>query len=58
MDLAQPPVFGKGAGCDLAMDTCTNFMSKNPWQNYYCPAPRENSEPQSCQLSLSHQFLF
>lgn len=44
MDLAQAPVFGKGAGCDLAMDTCTNFMAKNPWQNYYCPAKNENTD--------------
>lgn len=52
MDLAQAPVFGKGAGCDLAMDTCTNFMAKNPWQNYYCPAKNENSEARTVSASM------
>lgn len=44
MDLAQPPVFGKGAGCDLAMGTCANFVAKNPWQNFYCAPKTENSK--------------
>ncbi|KAF6258812.1 hypothetical protein COO60DRAFT_1516905 [Scenedesmus sp. NREL 46B-D3] len=32
MDLAQAPVFGKGAG------------SKNPWQNFYCAPKTENTD--------------
>ncbi|KAF8061962.1 leishmanolysin-like peptidase [Scenedesmus sp. PABB004] len=44
MDLAQPANFGKGAGCDLAMESCGTFLARNPRQNYYCPADRENAD--------------
>eukprot|EP00775_Hariotina_reticulata_P005454 gene5454-5688_t len=39
-DLAQPALFGAGAGCDLAMGPCNTFIEKNPQQNLYCTANR------------------
>ena len=44
MDLAQPALFGKGAGCELLKEMCEAYIQKNPSQNYYCPADRKDSE--------------
>lgn len=41
-DLAQPALFGAGAGCDLAMDTCQAYVAKTPGQNLYCPADKKD----------------
>lgn len=44
MDYAQPAVFGRNGGCDLAMDTCGAVIKNNPLQNWYCPANRVDGE--------------
>lgn len=44
MELAQPSVFGKGAGCDLLKDSCDAYTRRNPAQNFYCPAERKDGE--------------
>jgi hypothetical protein len=44
MELAQPAVFGKGAGCELVKDTCDAFIKQTPAQNYYCPAEQKDGE--------------
>lgn len=44
MDLAQPALFGKGAGCDLLKDTCEAYTKKYPSQNYYCPPEKKDGE--------------
>lgn len=44
MELAQPSVFGKGAGCDLLKDSCDAYTRRNPAQNFYCPAERKDGD--------------
>jgi hypothetical protein len=44
MDLAQPAVFGRGAGCELVKDTCDAYMKQFPAQNYYCPANQKDAD--------------
>lgn len=44
MQLAQPALFGRKAGCELLKDSCDAYAQKNPAQNYYCPAARKDGE--------------
>jgi hypothetical protein len=44
LDLAQPAVFGKGAGCELVKESCDAYVKQNPQQNYYCRADRKDGE--------------
>lgn len=44
MKLAQPALFGKGAGCELVKETCEAYIKRNPAQNYYCSADQKDGE--------------
>jgi hypothetical protein len=44
MELAQPAVFGKGAGCELVKETCDAYIKQAPAQNYYCHAEQLDGE--------------
>lgn len=44
MELAQPAVFGKGAGCELVKETCDAYVKETPTQNYYCPKERKDGK--------------
>jgi hypothetical protein len=44
LDLAQPAVFGKGAGCELVKESCDAYVKQNPQQNYYCRADRKDAD--------------
>lgn len=59
MDLAQPAVFGKGAGCALVEDSCDAYVKKHPAQNYYCPASNKDGEhaAEQCSAPVREQRL-
>ncbi len=44
MDLAQPATFGRGAGCDLVMQSCNEYVKKHPNQTLYCRPDRADGE--------------